>query len=111
MTPASVSALPDERVEMIARVIENNPPWTAREKARAILALLPAPSAWQGMETAPRENFTHILAYWPPAVADGASAIGITLWADGDWILPEPKADRYYPCKPDIFAATYEPIP
>lgn len=29
----------------------------------------------------------------------------------GDWILPEPKADRFYPCKPDIFAATYEPVP
>lgn len=29
---------------------------------------------------------------------------------DGDWIIPEPQAGRYYPCKPDIFAATYEPV-
>ncbi|MBR1150118.1 hypothetical protein [Bradyrhizobium sp. JYMT SZCCT0428] len=28
----------------------------------------------------------------------------------GDWILPEPKEGRFYPCKPDIFAATYEPV-
>lgn len=28
----------------------------------------------------------------------------------GDWIIPEPRADRYYPCKPDIFAATYDPV-
>lgn len=28
----------------------------------------------------------------------------------GDWIIPEPKAGRFYPCKPDIFEATYEPI-
>ena len=30
--------------------------------------------------------------------------------APGDWIIPEPKAQRFYPCKPDIFAATYEPV-
>lgn len=28
----------------------------------------------------------------------------------GDWILPEPKEGRFYPCKPDIFAATYDPV-
>jgi hypothetical protein len=27
----------------------------------------------------------------------------------GDWILPEPKEGHFYPCKPDIFAATYDP--
>lgn len=30
--------------------------------------------------------------------------------APGDWVIPEPKPDRFYPCKPDIFEATYEPI-
>jgi hypothetical protein len=29
--------------------------------------------------------------------------------ADGDWILPEPKEGRFYPCKPDVFAASYDP--
>lgn len=30
--------------------------------------------------------------------------------SDGDWILPEPKPCRFYPCKPDVFDATYEPV-
>lgn len=30
--------------------------------------------------------------------------------APGDWIIPEPDGVHYYPCKPDIFAATYEPV-
>ncbi len=28
----------------------------------------------------------------------------------GDWIIPEPQAGRFYPCKPDIFAATYDAV-
>ena len=28
----------------------------------------------------------------------------------GDFIIPEPDGEHYYPCKPDIFEATYEPI-
>lgn len=27
----------------------------------------------------------------------------------GDWILPEPKEGRFYPCKPEVFAKTYDP--
>lgn len=30
--------------------------------------------------------------------------------APGDWIIPEPKHGRFYPCKPDIFVATYEAV-
>ena len=26
----------------------------------------------------------------------------------GDWIIPEPDGIHFYPCKPDIFEATYE---
>ncbi len=29
--------------------------------------------------------------------------------ADGDWIISEPDGQHFYPCKPDIFDATYEP--
>lgn len=29
---------------------------------------------------------------------------------NGDWIIPEPDGEHFYPCKPDIFAATYEPV-
>lgn len=28
----------------------------------------------------------------------------------GDWVIQEPDGERYYPCKPDVFAATYEPV-
>lgn len=28
----------------------------------------------------------------------------------GDWIIPEPDGEHYYPCKPDVFAATYDPV-
>ncbi len=28
----------------------------------------------------------------------------------GDWVIPEPKEGYFYPCKPDIFEATYEPV-
>lgn len=27
----------------------------------------------------------------------------------GDFVIPEPDGEHFYPCKPDIFAATYEP--
>ena len=28
----------------------------------------------------------------------------------GDWIITEPDGVHHYPCKPGIFAATYEPV-
>ena len=28
----------------------------------------------------------------------------------GDWIIPEPTGEGFYPCKPDAFEATYEPV-
>lgn len=27
----------------------------------------------------------------------------------GDWVIAEPDGRGFYPCKPDVFAATYEP--
>lgn len=32
------------------------------------------------------------------------------LLEDGDWVIPEPDGVHFYPCKPDIFEATYEPV-
>jgi len=29
---------------------------------------------------------------------------------NGDWVITEPDGLHHYPCKPDIFAATYEAI-
>lgn len=34
---------------------------------------------------------------------------GFMLASPGDWIITGVKGERY-PCKPDIFAATYEPV-
>lgn len=28
----------------------------------------------------------------------------------GDWVITEPDGVHHYPCKPDIFEATYEPV-
>lgn len=28
----------------------------------------------------------------------------------GDWVIPEPDGIHYYPCKPNIFDATYESV-
>jgi hypothetical protein len=33
-----------------------------------------------------------------------------TFIVPGDWIIPEPDGKHFYPCKPDIFEATYEPV-
>jgi hypothetical protein len=29
----------------------------------------------------------------------------------GDWVIPEADGIHYYPCKPDVFEATYERVP
>ncbi len=29
---------------------------------------------------------------------------------DMDWIIPEPDGVHFYPCKPDVFEATYEEV-
>lgn len=34
----------------------------------------------------------------------------IVMLQSGDWIIPEPDGEHYYPCKPDVFANTYEPV-
>lgn len=33
-----------------------------------------------------------------------------TTFQHGDWIIPEPMPGRFYPCKPEIFALTYEEV-
>jgi hypothetical protein len=30
--------------------------------------------------------------------------------APGDWVITEPDGVHHYPCKPDIFEATYEKV-
>lgn len=58
--------------------------------------------------------------FYPEVSADGKTYIGdayvVTVHnqrvylQNGDWILPEPDGEHFYPCKPDIFADSYEAI-
>ena len=31
--------------------------------------------------------------------------------APGDWVITEPNNENHYPCKDDVFRATYDPVP
>jgi len=49
--------------------------------------------------------------YWPAGAPVVVTIHGQTTRVrDGDWIITEPDGKHFYPCKPDIFAATYEPV-
>ena len=58
--------------------------------------------------------------FYPDLSEDGRTWIGdafvVTIHdqrvylQSGDWIIAEPDGEHYYPVKPDIFAATYEPV-
>ena len=58
--------------------------------------------------------------FYPSVSEDGTTYIGdayvVTVHEqrcyiqNGDWILPEPDGIHFYPCKPDIFSNTYEPV-
>lgn len=34
----------------------------------------------------------------------------IVVLEHGDWIIPESDGEHFYPCKPAVFAATYDPV-
>ena len=56
--------------------------------------------------------------FYPEVSANGKTYIGdayvVTIHdqraylQNGDWIIEEPDGEHFYPCKPDIFEATYE---
>ena len=60
-------------------------------------------------------NFSDLLDWIKPAARQEGSIVIIpTLEGDheaslGDWIIKGVKGE-FYPCKPDIFEATYEPV-
>jgi hypothetical protein len=33
-----------------------------------------------------------------------------TTIVDGDWIIPEPDGEHFYPVKPEVFESTYDPV-
>lgn len=47
--------------------------------------------------------------YWPAGAPIIHTLEGPHLVREGDWVITGVKGERY-PCKPDIFAATYEPV-
>jgi len=66
-------------------------------------------------------NFSELLDAWPEATkwkgwmtedkkwnCDIPTLEGTMTASDGDWIIKGVKGE-FYPCKPDIFEATYEP--
>lgn len=66
-------------------------------------------------------NHAEIFAFCADASnnADNPNAVSNTLWihtlegghvcSRGDWVIKGIK-NEFYPCKPDIFEATYEPV-
>jgi len=58
--------------------------------------------------------------FYPEVSEDGRTYLGdafvVTIHEqrcylqNGDWIIPEPDGEHFYPCKPDIFDMTYEPV-
>lgn len=56
--------------------------------------------------------------FYPPKSEDGKTYEGdayvVTIHGqpaylqNGDWVITEPDGEHHYPCKPDIFEATYE---
>lgn len=44
-------------------------------------------------------------AEWDVTTANGVVSAG-----PGDWLIREPSGVGCYPCKPDVFAAKYEPL-
>jgi hypothetical protein len=64
-------------------------------------------------------QFDDVPAHDPPGVfrrpEDGTPYV-VTIHSQrcyispGDWIIPEPDGIHYYPCRPDIFEKTYEPV-
>jgi hypothetical protein len=64
--------------------------------------LPPSPNQTRGMHWAQRARYTADARRW-------AAGCGLRSWAPlrGDWIIKGVKGELY-PCKPDIFDATYE---
>lgn len=69
----------------------------------------------EGDHPAVNPQYTHGLndEHWRPTIPTGYGWIntleGPHLVTPGDWIITGVKGE-HYPCKPDIFAATYEPV-
>jgi len=68
-------------------------------------------------------NYAEVFAFVGHDAPVGVDEDGGTKWVQlttvhgdtayarpGDWIIPEPQPGRFYPCNPDIFAASYDAV-
>lgn len=80
------------------------------EAVRTRDALLAASRDWMSMPPWLRDGYEQGLVLFVPEAALIQTAEG-TMRADlDDWIIQGVKGELY-PCKPDIFEATYDPVP
>ena len=55
-------------------------------------------------------RFSHVIIYSPASTRISIKTLeGMMEATKGDWII-KGVADEFYPCKPDIFEATYEAV-
>lgn len=72
---------------------------------------------WTGSNIAEIWDWAGAAGVYGPTEANPDQLILTTIHGDravarvGDWVIAEPVPDRYYPCKPDVFETTYEPLP
>lgn len=66
--------------------------------------------AWSGTKAIAIGNRDNPTGEWRPICLSIDTLEGKMSAVPGDWIICGVKGE-YYPCKPDIFAATYEPVP
>jgi hypothetical protein len=65
--------------------------------------------AWRNMFDSVPPDWLHEAVQHPGSVVKIQTLEGIMLADEGDWIIKGIKGE-VYPCKPDIFDATYEPV-
>jgi hypothetical protein len=57
----------------------------------------------EGVHRTPNPASDESLNYWVETIHGQRAYL-----LDGDWVITEPDGVHHYPCKPDIFRATYE---
>jgi hypothetical protein len=64
---------------------------------------------WTGNNPEAISEFCGDFVSWPEGNPQFATLEGDLYAREGDWIIKGVKGE-FYPCKPDIFAATYEAV-
>lgn len=66
------------------------------------------------VNAAPMEGHPFVeFGFGVPGAPSHAVVLGKQGWVNvnpGDWIIEEQDGSGHYPCAPDVFAATYEPV-